>query len=158
FDRSDGAGLPDWIAQLPARPTIYTTLGTVFNHRADVFHSVVDGLGGEPVNVIITLGTDGDPDQFGSLPPNIHIERYIPQSLLLPYCGMAITHGGLGTTLAILNQGLPILVVPISGTDPFRAVRCLASGVGLALKAPGYFYGNWLGFPDLSAKTVCDSV
>ncbi|MCI0391363.1 MAG: glycosyltransferase [Acidobacteria bacterium] len=158
FDQSEGAGLPDWIASLPVRPTIYVTLGTVFNHRPDVFHSIIDGLGDEAVNLIITLGSDGDPDRFGSLPPNIHIERYIPQSLILPYCDMAIAHGGFGTTLSILSHGLPLLVIPISGTDPFRAALCLATGTGLALNAPGCPFGAWFGFPNLSAKTARDSV
>jgi UDP:flavonoid glycosyltransferase YjiC (YdhE family) len=158
FDQSDGAGLPDRIASLPPRPTIYVTLGTVFNHRPDVFHSIIDGLSDEAVNVVITLGNDFDPDRFGSLPPNIQIERYIPQSLILPYCNLAIAHGGYSTTLATLSHGLPLLIVPISSTDPYRAALCLASGTGLALNAPGCSYGAWFGFPDLSAKTARDSV
>ena len=158
FDRSDGEGLPAWIKELPARPTVYTTLGTVFNHRMDVFHSIVDGLRDEPVNLILTVGSNSDPKQFGPQPPNVYIERYIPMSLLLPHCQVAITHGGFGTTLAVLNNGLPSLVVPVSGTDPFRALRCLSTGTGLALKVPGFFYGTGLGFEELSADSVRRSV
>ena len=154
FDNSEGGELPGWIRHLPARPTVYATLGTVFNHRMDVFHSIVDGLCDEPINLILTVGSNSDPDQFGPQPPNVHIERYIPMSLLLPHCDAAITHGGFGTTLAVLSHGLPSLVVPVSGTDPFRALRCISTGIGLALKVPGFFYGTGLGFEELSAASV----
>jgi UDP:flavonoid glycosyltransferase YjiC (YdhE family) len=158
FDNSDGGGLPDWIKHLPTRPTVYATLGTVFNHRMDVFHSIVDGLCSEPINLILTVGSNSDLEQFGEQPPNVYIERYIPMSLLLPHCQVAITHGGFGTTLAVLRQGLPNLVVPVSGTDPFRALRCISTGIGLALKVPGFFYGTGLGFEEMSAASVRRSV
>src|SRR5205807_6858271 len=29
--------LPPWVADLPARPTVYATLGTVFNRSPDIF-------------------------------------------------------------------------------------------------------------------------
>lgn len=158
FDRVADEALPAWIEALPQRPTIYATLGTVFNHRADVFRSIIDGLGAEPVNVVITVGADGDPARFGPLPDNIHIEKYLPQSLLLPRCDAAIVHGGYGTTLSALMHGLPILTVPVSGTDYFRAIRCRDLKVGKALKPAGDFYGVWLDFPELTAETVRDSI
>ncbi|MGH2351832.1 MAG: hypothetical protein ACRDJN_09500 [Chloroflexota bacterium] len=36
FDRSGDEALPAWIGELPERPTIYATLGTAFNGRADL--------------------------------------------------------------------------------------------------------------------------
>jgi UDP:flavonoid glycosyltransferase YjiC (YdhE family) len=43
---------------------------------------------------------------------NVHVEHYVPQSLLLPHCSAVICHGGAGTTLSSLALGLPLLILP----------------------------------------------
>ena len=45
-----------------------------------LFQAILDGLRDEPVNLILTIGRDQDPDQFGRQPENVHIERYIPRA------------------------------------------------------------------------------
>jgi hypothetical protein len=135
FDRADGDSLPAWVEALPARPTVYATLGTVFNRRPEILGAIVDGLRDEPVNLIVTVGRDQDPDQFGPQPPHIRIERYIPQSLLLPRCDLVVTHGGSGTVMAALANGLPLVVVPLGADQPENAARCEALGVGRTVDA-----------------------
>ena len=84
FDASPNATLPAWLGTLPPQPTVYVTLGTVFNQAEQVFRTVLDGIRDQPVNVIVTVGEDGDPAALGPQPANVHVERYIPQSRLLP--------------------------------------------------------------------------
>jgi UDP:flavonoid glycosyltransferase YjiC (YdhE family) len=133
FDQGDAGALPAWVASLPTRPTIYATLGTAFNQRPDLFASIIAALGDEPVNLIVTVGRTMDPAQFGELPPNVHVERYIPQTLLFPHCAAVVTHGGFGTVLSALSYGLPLVVIPIAADQPRNARRCTAVGVGRAL-------------------------
>jgi UDP:flavonoid glycosyltransferase YjiC (YdhE family) len=133
FDQGGAEMLPPWVASLPARPTVYATLGTVFNRRPDLFAAIIAALGDEPVNLILTVGRTMDPTQFGELPPNVHVERYIPQTLLFPRCAAVVTHGGFGTVLSALSYGLPLVVIPISADQPRNARRCTALGVGRAL-------------------------
>src|SRR5581483_10200708 len=90
FDRSGDEALPAWVDDLPARPTVYATLGTAFNGRADLFAAFLAGLRDEPVNVVVTVGRDQDPAQFGPQPPHVRIERYVPQTLLLPHCDLVL--------------------------------------------------------------------
>jgi UDP:flavonoid glycosyltransferase YjiC (YdhE family) len=56
----DGAGSRtplEWFGRLPQRPTIYLTLGTVFNvESGDLFQRVLQGIRMLPVNVIVTVG------------------------------------------------------------------------------------------------------
>jgi UDP:flavonoid glycosyltransferase YjiC (YdhE family) len=132
FDQSDGE-LPAWIADLPDRPTIYVSLGTVFNRASQIFAAIIEGLRDEPVNVIITLGRDQSAARLGPLPPNVWVEGYIPQSLLLPHCDLAITHCGFQTTMSILSHGLPMIAIPLGATHPFRAIRCEELGLGRVL-------------------------
>lgn len=132
-DAAVGDGLPGWVADLPVRPTVYMTLGTVTNTDVSVFRAVLDGLADEAVNLVVTVGRDNDPAALGPVPGNARVERYIPQSLLLPSCSAVISHGGTGTTLACLGHGLPHLVIP-QGADQFvNAQRCVDAGLGRQL-------------------------
>jgi MGT family glycosyltransferase len=158
FDRSSDEGLPDWVREMDDQPTVYATLGTVYQDR-EIFQAILDGLGGEPVNLIMTLGRNRDTTQFGPQPPNVHIEQYIPQTLLFPYCDMAITSGSYNTHTSALAHGLPLLVIPISDTQPFHALRCVDLGVGLALTRPGQYEKVLAGRrKDLSPETVREAV
>ena len=125
FDNNDDESLPDWLAQLPAQPTVYVTLGTEVNKEPDLYPSVMQtiiaGLRDAPVNLIVTLGRDKDPAEFGPQPANVHIERYIPQSLLLPRCDLMVMHGGSNSLLAALDIGLPTVVVPLIADQFFNA-------------------------------------
>ncbi|HTE84817.1 MAG TPA: nucleotide disphospho-sugar-binding domain-containing protein [Dehalococcoidia bacterium] len=76
-----------------------------------------------------------DPAQFDPPPANIHIERYIPHALLLPSCDAVITHGGFSSIMACLNQGLPMVLIPVSGDQPGNAERYAALGVGRVIAA-----------------------
>jgi UDP:flavonoid glycosyltransferase YjiC (YdhE family) len=130
FSQSGGEGTPGWLGRLPKGPTVSATLGTVFNSRLpELFRAILDGLRDEPVNLILTIGRDQDPDQFGPQPDNVHIERYIPQDLLFPHCDLVITHAGFSTVAEALAHGLPLVPIPIDADQPLNAERCAALGV-----------------------------
>jgi MGT family glycosyltransferase len=148
FSQSGSEGLPSWVADLPERPTIYATLGTVFNSRTPgLFEAILDGLCDQPVNLVLTIGRDRDPAEFGPQPDNVHIERYVPQSLLLPHCDLVITHAGFSTVTAALSCGLPMVAIPIDADQPVNAQRCAALGVAEVIQ-----YGQ------RTPKTIRDSV
>jgi UDP:flavonoid glycosyltransferase YjiC (YdhE family) len=136
FDATGDEHLPAWVESLPELPTVYVTLGTVFNKTVDVFETIIEALRDEPLNLIVTVGRDLDPAQLGNQPPNVHIERYIPQTLIFPYCDLAFAHGGFSTVLTALDFGLPLVVIPLSADQPENARRCEALGVGRAIQ-PG---------------------
>ncbi len=83
--RDVGKTLPVWDARLPGSPTVYFTLGTVFNMESgDLFNRVLSGLFKLPVNIVATVGPYIDPRELGPQPAHVHIERYIPQEAVLP--------------------------------------------------------------------------
>jgi MGT family glycosyltransferase len=113
-------------------PTVYVTLGTVFNELS-VFRVLLDALAGVDCNAIATVGPRSDPTELAPFPDNAHVERYISQSLVLPRSSVAVTPGGSGSTLAALAHGLPMLVVP-QGADQFdNAAQCAALGASRVL-------------------------
>jgi MGT family glycosyltransferase len=125
FDTSGDEVLPAWIAELPPQPTVYVTLGTEINGTPEfypgVLQTIIAGLRDLPLNLIVTLGRGKDPADFGVQPPNVHIEPYIPQSLLLPHCNLIVMHGGSNTLLAALDVALPMVAVPLIADQFFNA-------------------------------------
>ncbi|CAN5686429.1 hypothetical protein BH24CHL1_BH24CHL1_09010 [soil metagenome] len=95
-----------------------------------LFEAIIAGLRDEVGTLIVTVGRNVDPADFGSQPDHVRIERYIPQSLLLPQCDLVVTHGGSGTVMAALAHGLPLVVIPIAADQPFNAERVTALGLG----------------------------
>jgi len=108
---------------------VYATLGTAMNTRTEILSAFVEALRDEHVNLVVTVGRDGDPDGFGPQPANVRIERYIPQTLLFPRCDLVISHGGSNTMLAALAHGIPQVMVPFTADQPENAERCAAAGV-----------------------------
>jgi MGT family glycosyltransferase len=94
-----------------------------------ILEAILVGLRDEPITLIVTIGRDQDPASFGPQPANVHIERYVPQSLLFPICDLVVTHGGSGTVLTALDHGLPMVILPISADQPDNAQRCEQLGV-----------------------------
>jgi UDP:flavonoid glycosyltransferase YjiC (YdhE family) len=129
FDRSGDEQAPDWPLAIPDAPLVYATLGTAVNVNTDILRAFVEALRDEPVNLVVTVGRNGDPSQFGPQPPNVRIEQYIPQSQLFPRCDLVISHGGSNTMLAAAAHGIPQLMVPITADQPDNAERCAAAGV-----------------------------
>jgi UDP:flavonoid glycosyltransferase YjiC (YdhE family) len=123
---------PSWLGRLEKRPTVYVSLGTIFNRDPGVFAAILDGVREEDVNVIVTVGADNDPAVLGLQPPNVRVERYIPQALLLPACDVVVNQGGTAV-LDILGHGLPILVVPQGANQFHNAEACVRAGVATAL-------------------------
>lgn len=129
---------PHWLSELNGTPTVYFTLGTVFNvESGDLFERVLSGLRELPVEVIATIGHQLDPAIFGPQTANIHIERYIPQSVVLPHCALVVSHGGSGSVIGALAAGKPSVVLPLGADQPLNAARCEVLGVGRAVDALG---------------------
>ena len=128
FDRSGPEDLPAWMGELPERPTVTMTLGTVYSYLHRLFDAAIEGLKNEPVNLILAIGRDEDPARFDPLPDNVYVERYIPQSLLFPHCDVVVSHTGFGTLMAAVAHGLPHVMIPLTADQPHTARRSEALG------------------------------
>lgn len=127
---------PPWLAGLPARATIYATLGTIFGVSPagrETFAAILAALRDEPYTLILTVGRDIDPEDYGPQPDNVRIERYIPQDQLLPRCDLVVCQGGFGTVTGALRAGLPLVVIPFGADQPLNAARCASLGVGVTI-------------------------
>ena len=113
-------------------PLVYVTMGTVFNDPRPL-RTVLAALAGLDVRVLVTVGPQGEPGALGALPAHVRVERYVPQTLVLPHVDVVVSHAGSGTALATLALGLPQLCLP-QGADQFlNAAAVASSGAGIAL-------------------------
>ncbi len=125
---------PAWLAVPRPAQTVYFTLGTVFNvESGDLFQRVLAGLRDLPIHLVVTVGHDVDPAQLGPQPPHVHVERFVPQAVVLPHCRLVVSHGGSGSVLGALAHGLPMVLVPMGADQPLNAARCERLGVARVL-------------------------
>ncbi|NJM46221.1 MAG: glycosyltransferase family 1 protein [Alkalinema sp. RU_4_3] len=66
------------------------------------------------------------------LPDTVLMVDSIPHSWLFPRVAAVVHHGGAGTTAAGLRAGVPTIVIPFFGDQPFWGQRVAALGVGTA--------------------------
>jgi len=128
------------------RPLVYLTFGTVFNDN-DAFRAALAGIRDLDVGLVVTVGPNGDPAAFGPQPSHVTLERYIPQTLLLPACDVVASHAGSGTVLAALAMGIPQLCLPQAADQFLNATAVAQAGAGLSI-APS----------EVSATGVADAV
>lgn len=128
---------PEWWPDARA-PLVYVTFGSIaagIGFFPDLYRAVLVALADLPVRVLLTLGEAGDPEQLGSLPSNVHVERWWPQEQIVPHATAMIGHGGFGTTLLGLSVGIPMVVVPLFASDQFATARRIqAVGAGVAVE------------------------
>jgi UDP:flavonoid glycosyltransferase YjiC (YdhE family) len=134
------------IADRTGRPFVYLTFGTFF-HGGDALTAALAGIRDAGLGVVVTVGPDGDPTAFGPQPSRVVIERYIPQTQLLPVCDAVASHAGSGTVLATLAHGIPQLCLPQAADQFLNAAAVARAGAGLTI-AP----------EDVSPATVGEAV
>jgi MGT family glycosyltransferase len=105
------------------------------NRTPGLLERFLEALRNEPVRLIVTIGRDREPAEFGPQPPNVHIAPYISQSLVLAMCDLVLSHCGSGTMYAALAHGLPMVNVPIGMDQPENAARCARLKLGLTVDA-----------------------
>jgi UDP:flavonoid glycosyltransferase YjiC (YdhE family) len=118
------------------RPSIYVTLGTIFNKASgDLFERILAGLGSIDADVVATVGRGTDPADLGPQPAHVRVERFLPQGEILPHVDMVVSHGGSGSLMATLAHGLPSLLLPLGADQPHNAMRAGQLGVAVTLDA-----------------------
>lgn len=110
-------------------PPIYIGFGSMPNSKpAETVKMVLQALGRSGQRGIISAGWGGL--KGDDLPATVHMVGSLPHSWLLPQMAAVVHHGGAGTTAAGLAAGVPSIVTPFFGDQPFWAQRVVALGVG----------------------------
>jgi len=112
-------------------PLVVVSLSTSEQGQADLLQRCVDAVAQLPVRAVVTTGSI-DPASVNA-GANTQVVRYVPHATILPSASLVITHAGLGTTLAALGRGVPLLCTPMGRDQFFNAEQVQALGAGRML-------------------------
>lgn len=117
-----------------ARQGVVASFGTL-HHQQQVFDRLLDVLrqGPWPARVALGRPLEGWPPW----PPHVQAAAWLDLAAAWAACQVGACHGGAGTMLGALAQGVPLLLLPVAA-DQFRNARALqVCGAGIALLGDG---------------------
>ncbi len=121
---SPEGAVPTWLLEPRRLPRVYLTLGTVFGNE-EILRSAALEIADSGCEVLVATGPGIEPSSLGELPPSVHVEQEVPQAQVLPHVDIVAHHGGTGTVIGSLTNGLPQIVMP-QGADQFWNAEHLA--------------------------------
>jgi UDP:flavonoid glycosyltransferase YjiC (YdhE family) len=137
-DRSaPSAAAAAWVTTLGVdRPFVYVTSGTEPPSVTFPWRELFAALDDLDVDAVATIGPHVDQAALGAVPPNVRVERFVPQADLLGRAHAVVSHGGAGTVLGTASHGRPQLVVPLFADQWENGVAVHDAGCGIVL-GPG---------------------
>jgi MGT family glycosyltransferase len=132
--RSDASEFP--LDRLAVNPTLYVSLGTIFNANPEFFDTCFDAFGEGDWQVVLSVGTRMDPSTLVRIPDNFLVRSHVPQLEVLEHTGVFVTHGGMNSVMEAIYYGVPMVVVPQQPEQAMTAARVAELELGVALE-PG---------------------
>jgi MGT family glycosyltransferase len=134
----EGSG-PDvaWAPPPGSGPLVVVSLGTAGDPALEVpvLRRVLAALAELPVRVFMTVADHVDRARIGRVPPNATVSTYVRHAAVLPHADLLVTHAGLGSVVAALAHGVPMVALPLGREQPDNARALVRMGAGVALAA-----------------------
>jgi UDP:flavonoid glycosyltransferase YjiC (YdhE family) len=131
----------------PSIPLVLVTFSTMPEQGSvQKFQNAIDALSTLPVRGVVTVGDSID---AAALQPsgNVTVFATADHDDLMRRASLVVTHGGHGTFMRALKNGLPMVVIPgLGGDQPINAAAAQEWGVGRKLP------------PDATADMMRDAV
>lgn len=110
-------------------PPVYIGFGSMSNRNPEqTADLVIQALGRINQRAVLLSGWGGL--QRAKVPGSIFMIDSVPHSWLFPRVAAVLHHGGASTTAAGLRAGIPSVIVPFFGDQPFWGQRITELGVG----------------------------
>jgi sterol 3beta-glucosyltransferase len=104
----------------------YVGFGSMVSSHAGGFtDAVLEAVQRSGQRAVLATGWGGLEGRDGLWDEHVFFVRHVPHDYLFPRVAAAVHHGGAGTTAAAARAGIPSVIVPFYGDQPFWA-RCLA--------------------------------
>jgi sterol 3beta-glucosyltransferase len=121
------ADLVDFIAA--GKPPVYVGFGSISGRNPEkTTRAILDALAQSGQRGILATGWGGL--QASDLPDTVFPVKAVPHDWLFPQMAAVVHHGGAGTTAAGFRAGVPTVVCPFFGDQPYWGRRVAALGVG----------------------------
>jgi UDP:flavonoid glycosyltransferase YjiC (YdhE family) len=130
--------LPDWWPG-DRRALVYVTFGSVaaqYPPAAVVYGHAFEAAAGVDARVLLTVVVGAEVDA-GEAPPNVRVERWVPQRSVLREATLVVGHGGAGTTLGRSRRGCRSSPYPLFVDQPQNAMAAAAAGAAVVAPLDG---------------------
>lgn len=126
-DWQPSQALLDFLAS--GAPPVYVGFGSMNTQQAEkITEIVLEALARTKQRAVLSAGW-GNIGGNSNLPDNVFKVEFVPHDWLFPQMAAVVQHGGAGTMAACLRAGVPPVVIPFFGDQPFWARRFHALGL-----------------------------
>ncbi|MEC0240184.1 glycosyltransferase [Paenibacillus dokdonensis] len=122
------------LTAIQGKSPIYISLGTVLNQAIDFYKLCIEAFGNTDHTIVMSIGDKTRISDLGDIPKNFIVKNYVPQTDVLHYTNLFITHGGMNSTHEGLFYGVPLIVIPQSADQPIIAAQVSNIGAGITLQ------------------------
>ncbi len=130
YDRKENLDFP--FEKLEGNRVVYISLGTVFNNTDSNLYDIFFKTFMDTDNTVVMAAYNLDLSKF-DVPNNFIVRNYVPQSEVLKYTDVAITHAGMNSTSDLLYNNIPFVAIPIGADQPYMAKRAEELGATISL-------------------------
>jgi MGT family glycosyltransferase len=128
-----GLGGGRWMDESQQPPLVLVSLSTTYQAQEDALLRVAHALGTLPVRALVTTGPAVSLQT--DLPGNVEVSAWTNHADVLPHAALVITHAGMGTVMAAMAHGVPMLCLPMGRDQDGNAARVEHLGLGRVLAA-----------------------
>jgi MGT family glycosyltransferase len=125
-----GRDARDTAAPGDGRPLVVVAFSTTYQVQEELVRRVIAALGPLPVRALVTTGPALDLNETVA---NVEISAWVPHAEVLPRAALVVTHAGMGTVMASLAHGVPLVCIPMGRDQNEVAARVVHAGAGLRL-------------------------
>jgi MGT family glycosyltransferase len=126
-----------WRHAKPSSPLVlisgYSGLPATQVSNLRYFETFIEALADLPCHCILSIGDRLNAGDLGTLPANFEINQHASHLEILPHATLSACHGGMGSSLEALYNGVPVLAVPSTPYTGEVAYRIAELGVGTLL-------------------------
>jgi UDP:flavonoid glycosyltransferase YjiC (YdhE family) len=123
---------PGFLAE-PGDPWVLVTISSQFQDDVLLAEAALAALADRSLRVVLTVGSDHDPAEIHSVPPNARVMRVVSHAAVLDHAVLLVSHAGHGSVMKALWHGQPMVLVPWGRDQPGVAARAAALGVAYAV-------------------------
>lgn len=130
YDRKEKLDFP--FEKLKGKTVIYISLGTVFSNFDQDLYNVFFKAFANWDAIVVLAAFNVDLSGY-TIPENFIVRNYVPQSALLKYTSVAVTHGGMNSISDLVTAHIPFVALPLGADQPLLAKQAEDLGAAIAL-------------------------
>lgn len=130
---------PDWVAawQNPfepddKRPLVVVSLSSTFQNQKKQVANCIAALGTLNVRGLVTLGLAMETENFVT-PANVKLVANASHAQVFPQADCVLCHGGHGTVMRALANGVPIVCMPMGRDQDDNAAKLVLYNLGIKI-------------------------